>query len=208
MVVALHASASKIGIVMSIQIQPTDALIVVDVQNDFCPGGALAVAEGDAVVPLINGLVARFRVRVFTRDWHPPDHCSFADDPQFVDGSWPVHCVCDTPGAAFHPGLAVPDDAIVVNKATDREPDSYSGFDGTALADQLRAEGVERVFVLGLATDYCVKATALDAHAAGFDVYVLTDACRAVDNPPGTGAAALAEMERAGVVCINSVEVS
>jgi nicotinamidase/pyrazinamidase len=193
---------------MPIQAQPTDALIVVDVQNDFCPGGALAVSEGDTIVPVINQLIEKFRVRAFTRDWHPPNHCSFSDVPQFVDGSWPAHCVFDTPGAALHPDLAVPDDAIMVNKATTQDRDAYSGFDDTTLADQLRQAEVQRVFILGLATDYCVKATAHDAHAAGFDTYVVTDACRAVDNPPGTGAAALVEMENAGVVCINSVDVS
>jgi len=193
---------------MSIQVQPTDALLVVDVQNDFCPGGALAVTEGDAIVPVINQLVDKFCVRAFTRDWHPADHCSFAVAPQFLDGSWPTHCVRDTAGAAFHPGLAVPENAVVVSKATERERDAYSGFDGTNLEDQLHEVDVQRVFVLGLATDYCVKATALDALAAGFDTYVLSDACRAVDNPPGTGAAALLEMENAGVVCINSVDVS
>ena len=193
---------------MSTIIQPTDALIVVDVQNDFCPGGALAVADGDAIVPLINGLTPRFQIAAFTRDWHPPDHCSFTAEPEFVDGSWPAHCIRDTSGAAFHADLTVPKSAIVVSKATEREPDAYSGFDGSTLAAQLLAWGVRRVFVCGLATDYCVKATALDAHAAGFEVFVLTDACRAVDHPAGTGAAALAEMEKAGITCMKSVELT
>jgi len=192
---------------MSIQIQPTDALIVVDVQNDFCPGGALAVADGDAIIPPINALTEQFELRVFTRDWHPPDHCSFAAEPEFINGSWPAHCVRDTPGAAFHSSLTVPESAIIVSKATEREPDGYSGFDGTGLADQLQTKGVQRVFVCGLATDYCVKATALDARRSGFDVYLLTDACRAVDNPSGSGAAAIAEMKDAGIVCIKSVDV-
>ncbi len=189
---------------MSVAIRPTDAIIVVDVQNDFCPGGALAVADGDAVVPIINDVLGKFQHQVFTRDWHPPDHCSFADSPTFTDGSWPAHCVRETPGAAFHPDLIIPENAIVVNKATERGPDAYSGFDGTGLGERLQAEGVRRVFVCGLATDYCVKATALDAHAACFDVYVLADACHAVDNPPGTGLAALADMDDAGVICIRS----
>lgn len=190
-----------------IELQPTDALIVVDVQNDFCSRGALAVPDGDAVIPIINTVLDKFGAVVFTRDWHPPDHCSFAKSPQYVDGSWPVHCVRDTKGAAFHPHLAVPTNATVVNKATDREPDAYSGFDGTGLAKQLRDKGVKRVFVCGLATDYCVKATALDARVADFEVFVLLDACRAVDNPAGTGAAAVAEMENAGIVCIHSVDI-
>ncbi len=190
-----------------IDIQPTDALIAVDVQNDFCPGGALAVTDGNAVIPMINALLDKFSTVVFTRDWHPPDHCSFAAAPQFVDGSWPAHCVRDTDGAAFHSDLTVPVNAMIVSKATKTEADAYSGFDGTGLAAQLRDKGVKRVFVCGLATDYCVKATALDAHAAGFEVLVLVDACRAVDNPAGTGATALAEMEKAGIVCIHSVDI-
>ena len=190
-----------------IDVQPTDALIVVDVQNDFCPGGALAVSDGAAVIPIINAMLGKFDSVVFTRDWHPPDHCSFAAAPEFVDGSWPAHCVRETNGAAFHPELVVPANATVVSKATTREPDAYSGFDGTGLADRLRGQGINRVFVCGLATDYCVKATALDAHAADFEVLLLVDACRAVDNPAGTGAAALAEMEKAGIICIHSGEV-
>lgn len=176
-----------------------DALIVVDVQNDFCPGGALEVAGGDAVVPLINALLPRFSTRVFTRDWHPAEHCSFSAEPSFTDGSWPKHCIADTPGAAFHPDLEVPDDAHIVSKATEVDTEAYSGFQGTALAERLRARGIERVFVCGLATDYCVLQTALDAHSAGFDTFVIEDACRGVDNPPGTAAEALNTMEAAGI---------
>lgn len=189
---------------MAFEVSRTDALIVVDVQNDFCPGGALAVAGGDVVVPVINDVQAAFNLIVFTRDWHPADHCSFADEPQFVDGSWPVHCIRETHGAAFHPELRVPDQARVVDKATAVAPDAYSGFDGTDLVDWLLESGVRRVFACGLATDYCVKATALDAVNAGFETVVVVDATRAVDNPPGTGEAALAEMARAGVALTTS----
>lgn len=182
------------------KIEPTDALIAVDIQVDFCPGGALAVNEGDQVVPIINDLADRFPVCVFSRDWHPPDHCSFSTNPQFVDGSWPVHCVRDTPGAAFHPDLIIPADAIFVSKATEPAIEAYSDFESTGLTAQLKVRGVTRVFVCGLATDFCVKATALDARKIGFDVVLIEDACRAVDNPPGTGASAIVEMDRAGVI--------
>ena len=189
------------------KIESTDAMIVVDVQNDFCPGGALAVAGGDEIVPLINGLVRRFRHSVFTRDWHPADHCSFEDPPRFVDGSWPAHCVQDTAGAVFHTDLLVPDRVMVVSKATGPSKEAYSGFDDTTLAEDLRAHGVTRLFVCGLATDYCVKATALDGLKAGFDVVIVEDACRGVDNPPGAAAAALDAMRAAGAVVCGAEDV-
>ncbi len=181
------------------KIDANDALIVVDVQNDFCPGGALAVVDGDSTVPGINKLLPRFAVCVFTRDWHPADHCSFSSAPRFVDKSWPLHCVADTPGAQFHPALNVPADAAIVSKGTDAAKEAYSGFDGTALADSLRKQGVRRVFVCGLATDYCVKATALDALENGFVTVVIDDLCRGVDNPIGTARAAIDAMKAAGV---------
>ena len=189
-------------------IADTDALIVVDVQQDFCPGGSLAVAEGDQVVAPINQLAPRFSTVVFTRDWHPADHCSFADTPEFVDGSWPPHCVRDTPGAAFHEALSVPDDALIISKATESDKEAYSGFDGTALVDTLRAKGVTRVYVCGLATDYCDKATALDAIKAGFEVFLIEDACRAVDIPPGSATQALDEMQAAGVRLVQSGDLT
>ena len=188
-------------------ITENDALIAVDVQNDFCPGGALEVSEGDRVVPVSNSLVPRFGRCVFTRDWHPADHCSFSDAPTFVDKSWPVHCVAQTPGAAYHSGLRVPGDAIEIFKGTDRDREAYSGFEGTDLADRLRETAIARVFVCGLATDYCVKQTALDAKREGFEVVVLADACRAVDVPPGSGQAALAELQASGIVVASSAEV-
>ena len=161
--------------------QPTgeharDALIIVDLQNDFCPGGALAVGDGDAVVPVLNWLAPRFGTVVATQDWHPADHRSFAAQ----GGPWPAHCVAGTPGAALHAALDQSPIDITIRKATTPDREAYSGFDGTDLAAQLRARGVRRVYVGGLALDYCVDATALDAKRAGFDTYVIADATRAV----------------------------
>lgn len=191
---------------MPIRIDPlTDALIVVDVQRDFCPGGALAVPRGDGVVPVINRLLGLSGWPIVaTRDWHPADHCSFA--PQ--GGPWPPHCVADTPGAAFHPALETARIGEVVSKATRRDVEAYSGFQGTDLAARLAARGVRRVFVVGLATDYCVKATALDAKRAGLDVIVLTDATRGVEVHPGDCDAALDEMRQAGIRLAQSTELS
>jgi len=173
------------------------ALIVVDVQNDFCPGGALAVAHGDEVVPPLNKLIGEFLQRgdpVFkTRDWHPSKTKHFAD----FGGTWPVHCVQGTKGAEFHPDLT--DDARIqiVSKGLGDE-NSYSGFDGTDLAAQLRKLGVDEVLVGGLATDYCVKNTALDALKEGFAVKALTNAMRPVELQPGDGERAIEEMRLAG----------
>ncbi|MBI2081762.1 MAG: nicotinamidase [candidate division NC10 bacterium] len=173
-----------------------DAVILVDVQNDFCPGGALPVPEGDRVVPALNALLERVRaVAVATRDWHPPNHSSFKPH----GGPWPVHCVAGTAGAAFHPALAVDRVAHVVSKATRPEEEAYSGFQGTDLAAFLRQRGIRRVFVGGLATDYCVKATALDAVKHGFEATVLEDAIRGVEVQEGDCARAREEMKRAGV---------
>ncbi len=182
---------------MAISVNPqTDALIVVDVQRDFCPGGALAVPDGDRVVPPINRLLALTDwLTVATRDWHPPDHCSFKAQA----GTWPVHCVAGTAGAEFHPALDAGKVRHVVSKATTRAAEAYSGFQGTDLTEVLRRRGVRRLLVCGLATDYCVKATALDGRGAGFDVIVLTDAVRGVEVQPGDCDRALAEMAAAGI---------
>jgi nicotinamidase/pyrazinamidase len=190
---------------MTLSIEPgRDALIIVDVQRDFCPGGALAVPRGDEIVPVINRLLGLGDwFAVATRDWHPPDHCSFA--PQ--GGLWPVHCVADTPGAAFHPALDVSRIRHIVSKATARDREAYSGFQGTGLGALLEREGIRRVFVCGLATDYCVKATALDARRAGLDVVVLEDAVRGVEVKPGDCAAAVAEMRAAGVQVARSADL-
>ncbi|MGH7322605.1 MAG: nicotinamidase [Candidatus Rokuibacteriota bacterium] len=180
-----------------------DALVVVDVQNDFCPGGALGVSRGDEVVPVLNRYIERFRqamAPVFaTRDWHPPKTKHF----QAYGGVWPSHCVQGTAGAAFHPALSLPDDAVVVSKGMDPEQDAYSGLQaedpsGLPFAAVLGERGVQRLYIGGLATDYCVKATALDAAREGFEVVVLMDAIRAVDLKPGDGERAIAEMREAG----------
>jgi nicotinamidase/pyrazinamidase len=175
------------------------ALIVVDVQNDFCPGGALAVPDGDAVVEPINRLAAESDFVVATRDWHPPDHGSFAEQ----GGPWPVHCVAGTPGAELHP--AVDRDLIdaVVDKGQAVDLEGYSGFEGTELERLLRERGVESVDVTGLALDYCVRATALDARRAGFDVTVHHDATRAVEVTPGDAERAVEELRAAGVEVVD-----
>ena len=186
---------------------PGDALLVVDVQNDFLPGGALGIAGGDAVVPPLNRLLAAWRARglpvYLTRDWHPPGHCSFAAQ----GGPWPEHCVAGTPGADFSRQLEHGPGDVVVSKATRPDRDAYSALDGTGLADALRGGGVRRVFVGGLATDYCVRATGLDARAADLDVVVLGDAVCAVNLHPDDGARALAELAAAGAALATTDEV-
>jgi len=189
------------------RLRETDALIVVDVQNDFCPGGALAVDGGDEVVPIINQLLERFAFRYFTRDWHPLTHCSFSKSPKFVDGSWPVHAVQNTPGAAFHAELLVPVAATVISKGVHPDEENYSGFHDSDLDERLEEDGVARVFVVGLATDYCVKSTALDARKNGFDTVIIVDACRGVDNPAGTVETALEELGAGGVALCLSEEL-
>jgi len=186
---------------------PGDALLVVDVQNDFLPGGALGVQLGDQVVPPLNRLIARWRDRgwpiVFTRDWHPPDHCSF----HARGGPWPVHCVAGTPGAQFAASLLVPARAMITSKATDPQHEAYSAFEGTGLAEHLHRAGVTRVFIGGLATDYCVRATGADARTLGFELTVLTDAVRAVDVNPGDGDHALQELAAGGTGMTTTAEV-
>ncbi len=175
-----------------------DALIVVDVQNDFLPGGALAVNEGDAVVPIINECIRHFTAKelpIFaTGDWHPADHCSFVEN----GGQWPKHCVADSPGAQIAENLEFPDDVSIVHKGTDIDKEAYSGFQGTDLAEQLHAHGVKRVFVGGLATDYCVLNTVNDALAIRFDVVLLAHAIRDVDLAPGDGNRAILSMRERG----------
>ncbi|MFA5915042.1 MAG: isochorismatase family protein [Burkholderiales bacterium] len=193
---------------LSIRLQTGDALIAVDVQNDFLPGGSLAVPQGDAVVPALKHYLAAFAayaLPVFaTRDWHPPDHCSF----KAQGGIWPPHCVAGTYGAEFAPGLALPPTAIVISKATAPGTDSYSGFGGTDLAARLRAVHATRLFIGGLATDYCVLNTVRDALGAGFAVLLLADAIRAVELKSGDGARAQDEMQRLGAraICYEDLE--
>jgi nicotinamidase/pyrazinamidase len=180
------------------QLRQGDALVVVDVQKDFCPGGALAIAGGDEIIPKINELIAQAQAGgalvVASRDWHPRSHVSF----QARGGLWPEHCVAGSEGAAFHEHLRLPPGAIVVSKGQDRNRDQYSAFDGTALADLLRRRAVERVLVCGLALDVCVRASALDAARAGFDTHVLLEASRPATLEGGTEA--INEMARAGVI--------
>jgi nicotinamidase/pyrazinamidase len=175
------------------------ALIVVDMQNDFCPGGALAVRGGDAVVEPINAMAREAPFVVATRDWHPADHGSFAEQ----GGVWPVHCVSDTPGADLHPGVDRDLIDAVVDKGQAPDQEGYSGFEGTPLAQLLRDRGVDAVDVVGLALDYCVKATALDARRAGFDVTVHRCATRAVEVAPGDGERAVEDLRAAGVSVVD-----
>lgn len=181
-----------------------DALIVVDVQRDFCPGGSLAVPHGDDVIQVINRIIPMFGRRIYTRDWHPADHVSFSPNPEFRDGSWPPHAVQGTPGAEWCAGLEMPMNAILVSKGDDPQKEAYSGFrvDGLDLADFLQRRRVGRIFIAGLATDYCVRQTALDARAAGFTVYLVEDAVRGVS--PDTTTRALQELDAAGVLRVRS----
>lgn len=200
-------------------------LVIVDLQNDFCPGGALAVPGGDETVAVANLLAPRFPLVVATQDWHPANHGSFASNhpgatpfqlaelgglPQVL---WPAHCVQNTAGAAFHPRLRTDLIGKVFAKGTDPGIDSYSGFfdngrrKATGLGDFLASAGAQRLFVLGLATDYCVRATALDARSLGFQVTLVVDGCRAVNLQPGDEGKAIDEMRRAGIVIAHSREL-
>jgi len=199
-----------------------NALIVVDLQNDFCPGGALPVPEGDRVVAVVNRLQQQFDLVVATQDWHPANHGSFAANhpgkkpgdavelaglPQIL---WPVHCVQGTRGAEFHPQFNTSAIARVFRKGTDPAVDSYSGFfdnghrNSTGLGEYLRQRGVDCVYVCGLATDYCVKFTALDAVDAGFKTYLIEDACRGVDLRAGDVRQAVEEMRTQGVNLVDT----
>ena len=177
-------------------LQAGDGLIVVDVQIDFCPGGALPIEHGDEVVPVLNRWIAaaaEAEVPVFaSRDWHPREHLSFKER----GGEWPTHCVQDGPGARFHPGLRLPDSAVVVTKGVRFDRDQYSAFDETGLATELRKRGVRRVWVGGLAQDVCVRATVLDARREGFEAIVIADGTRPVTRAGGERASE--EMRRAG----------
>ena len=202
-----------------------DALIVVDLQNDFCPGGRLAVQKGDEVVPVVNALAKRFENVVLTQDWHPPGHQSFANShpgskpfdsitlPYGEQVLWPDHCVQGSEGAALHKGLAVCHAQLVVRKGWRREVDSYSAFleadrkSRTGLEGYLDERGIKRVFVCGLATDFCVAWTALDARKLGFKAAVIEDACRAIDMQ-GSLAAAWEKMTKAGVERMQSADLA
>jgi nicotinamidase/pyrazinamidase len=198
------------------QIRDNDLLLVIDVQNDFCAGGALAVADGDAVVPVINRLTERFDHVVLTQDWHPSGHSSFATShpgsapfetismPYGQQTLWPDHCIQGTPGAAFHPQLVTEPAELVIRKGFRPEIDSYSAFHendrrtSTGLAGYLRERGLQRIFLAGLATDYCVYYSAMDARRLGFDTVLIEAGCRAIDLA-GSLAAAWTAMAAAGV---------
>jgi nicotinamidase/pyrazinamidase len=198
------------------------ALILVDLQYDFCPGGALAVARGDETIAVANKVMPHFATIVATQDWHPANHRSFAvNNPGSKEGDvidlgtvrqvmWPAHCVQNTRGAELHHGLERGKITHVVQKGTDAGIDSYSGFfdnghvKATGLGAWLNERWVKQVYILGLATDYCVKYTALDARQLGFDVWLIEDGCRAVELRPGDGERAIAEMKGAGVAVVES----
>ena len=179
-------------------------MLVVDVQRDFCPGGALAVKDGDKVVPRLNRVIEAFTKAslpvFFTRDWHPPDHMSF----NTRGGIWPPHCVKGTPGAEFHPKLKVPREAVVISKGTEADLEAYSTFRGTDLEKRLREIGVREILLGGMATDYCVKETSLDALGAGFKVKVLEDCVRGVDLRADDSELALREVVARGAGLVAS----
>ena len=189
---------------MSAPLREGDALLIVDPQVDFCPGGALAVPEGDYIFDAVNRAAALAPLVVASRDWHPADHVSF----KAQGGIWPAHCVKDTPGAAFHERLDTSRIEKVVSKATRPDEEAYSAFAGTDLERFLRSRGVHRLFVGGLATDYCVRQSVLDARQAGFEVVVLEDAIGAVEVHPGDGERALAEMRAAGAEVARTSELA
>jgi nicotinamidase/pyrazinamidase len=198
------------------------ALILVDLQNDFCPGGALQVNRGDQTIAIANRLLPHFATVAATQDWHPADHESFAanhpgkqpyemiDLHGLMQVLWPVHCVQETPGAELHAELDHSRITEVFHKGTDRAVDSYSGFfdngkrKATGLGDWLRSRWIQQVYVMGLATDYCVRATALDARSLGFDVWLVQDGCRAVELKSGDGERAIAELRGAGCAIVES----
>jgi nicotinamidase/pyrazinamidase len=204
------------------QVRDDDVLLVIDVQNDFCPGGALAVADGDAVVPVINSLAGRFGHVVLTQDWHPAGHSSFASShpgsapfeaismPYGQQTLWPDHCVQGTPGAAFHSQLKTERAELVIRKGFRGEIDSYSAFHEndrrtpTGLAGYLRERGLQRIFLAGLATDFCVYYSGVDARRLGFDVVLIEAGCRAIDLA-GSLDAAWAEMAAAGVQRVDNL---
>ena len=202
----------------------TDALLVIDLQNDFCPGGALAVEKGDEIVPIVSSLAQRFAHVILTQDWHPPSHISFASAhagaqpyttlaaPYGPQALWPDHCVQNTSGAAFHPALSVPHAELILRKGFRTNIDSYSAFlendhaTPTGLAGYLRERGLTRLFLCGLAYDFCVRFSAIDGTALDFECLVIEDATRAV-NLPGSVRATDQTFEEAGVQRINSADL-
>jgi nicotinamidase/pyrazinamidase len=224
-VAAMSVVSRPAGAAASIKIDDTSALLVIDVQNCFLPGGSLAVKDGEQVIPVINRIAKGFGNIVMTQDWHTEGHISFAsahagkkpfeviDLPYGKQVLWPDHCVQGTDGAALSKDLAIPQAELVIRKGFHKDVDSYSAFteaDGkttTGLAAYLKARKLQRLFVAGLATDFCVAWTALDARKAGFETYVVEDACRGIDNQ-GSMAKAWADMTKAGVKRIQSADIA
>ncbi len=190
-----------------------NALLIIDVQNDFCPGGTLAVTEGDSVVEPLNDMIKLAREKgwliIASRDWHPKDTAHFKE----FGGIWPAHCIEGTAGAKFKHGLLLPEKTVIINKGTSKEDDGYSPFEGVdsildlPLAQILKIKGITDIFVGGLATDYCVKAGVLDALKNGYEVFLLEDAVKAVNLKPDDGANAIAEMREAGAIITDTTEV-
>ncbi|HDD31457.1 MAG TPA: nicotinamidase [Thermococcus litoralis] len=180
-----------------------EALIIVDMQRDFMPGGALPVPKGDKIIPTIEGLIEKFKKKgaliVATRDWHPPNHISFKEQ----GGPWPRHCVQNTEGAEII--VKLPENAIIISKADEPDKEAYSGFEGTNLAEILKEKGIKRVYISGVATEYCVRATALDALRHGFEVYLIRDAVEGIK--PEDEEKALKELEERGAKIIRSADV-
>jgi nicotinamidase/pyrazinamidase len=183
-----------------ISLTPQDALLIVDIQNDFLPGGALGISGSDAILPIVDNYVRRFHTRrlpiFLTRDWHPPNHCSFRSQ----GGPWPVHCVAGSVGALPPPSFSPPLSAVIIYKAIDRDQEAYSAFHNTALDRHLRALSVRRLFIGGLATDYCVLNSVKDARALGYDVCLLMDGIKAANLQPDDGRRAEEQMIRLGAV--------
>ncbi len=193
---------------MKVKINDFDALIVVDMQNDFMPGGALPVPEGDKIIPVLNEYIKLFESNgnpvFFTRDWHPENHISFKG----YGGIWPPHCVQDTKGAEFHHDLYIPsDNKFIISKGYSRDFDAYSGFQGTILNELLKERGIKRIFVGGVATDYCVKNTVIGGLNLGYEAFVLEDGIKGVDVNPGDSEKAINYMLSKGAVLINKNEV-
>ncbi len=183
------------------QIKTKNALLIVDVQNDFCPGGSLAVSNGDKIIPIINSIIDRFDVVISTQDWHPVDTIHFE--------KWPVHCVANTKGSEFHPDLDTSKIDLNLTKGTENKDDGYSAFEATnvSLINYLRKQEISNLYICGLATDYCVRASALDALEYGLHTAVITDAIAAVNLQPGDDKKTLDELYKKGVSLINSSEI-
>lgn len=209
--ISFYLQDREIAFYMSaVNVDAKSALVVVDVQNDFMPNGALPVEGGDKVIGPLNRYIGVFEERgrpiVFTRDWHPSNHMSFKEN----GGPWPRHCVQNTVGAQLHADLEIPDDAIIISigKGTDPMTEAYSAFQGTQLSELLKGRGISKLFVGGLATDYCVKSTIVDALGEGFEVYFLSDASRGVNARPGDSENAIGEMTRKGARSVRLGDLS